>query len=121
MQAETISIEARLLKLQLRWVGHVARMEDHWLPKAVLYDELSSGHRNIRGPKKRYKDCLKKSLRARHVEPHQWFTLVSNREKWHLTINLVVSAFERNRRTVFEVKRRKRKNMNANAARTTVC
>lgn len=114
MQAETISIEALLLKSQLRWVGHVARMEDHRLPKVVLYGELSSGHRNIVGPKKRCKDCLKKSLCACHIDQHQWSTLASNHDKWRHTIDGAVSAFERNRQAVLEEKRRKRKNINAN-------
>ena len=61
-QAKLTSIEAMLLKSQLRWVGHVSRMEDHRLPKIALYGELSSGHRNIGAPKKRYKDTLKRLL-----------------------------------------------------------
>ena len=55
-QAEVLSIEAMLMKSQLRWAGHVSRMEDHRLPKIVLYGELSTGHRDRGAPKKRYKD-----------------------------------------------------------------
>ncbi|XP_078667366.1 uncharacterized protein LOC144909177 [Branchiostoma floridae x Branchiostoma belcheri] len=61
-RAGILGIEAMLLKIQLRWAGHVYRMEDHRLPKIVLYGELSTGQRNRGAPKKRFKDCLKKSL-----------------------------------------------------------
>ena len=59
--ADITSIEAILLKIQLRWAGHVSRMENHRLPKISLYGDLSSGLRNRGAPKKRYKDTLKKS------------------------------------------------------------
>ncbi|KAI8515737.1 hypothetical protein Bbelb_065500 [Branchiostoma belcheri] len=61
-RAGILSIDATLLNIQLRWAGHVSRMEDHRLPKIVLYGELSTGHRNRGAPKKRFKGSLKKSL-----------------------------------------------------------
>ena len=67
-QAEITSIEAILLKSQLRWAGHVSIMDDHRLPKIALYGELSTGHRNRGAPKKRYKNSLKKSLGACHID-----------------------------------------------------
>ncbi|KAJ7423516.1 hypothetical protein WISP_33476 [Willisornis vidua] len=53
------SIEAMLLRMQLRWAGHGSRMEDHRLPKIVLYGELTAGCCKRGALKKRYKDSLK--------------------------------------------------------------
>lgn len=52
LERAEIIIEALLLKSQLCWVGLVARIENHRLPKIILYGELSSGHHNVGGPKK---------------------------------------------------------------------
>jgi len=60
--AMVTSIAAMLLKIQLRWAGHVSRMEDYRLPKVILYGELSTGHRDKGAPQKIYKDTLKRSL-----------------------------------------------------------
>ena len=60
--ANVTSIEAMLLKKQFRWTGHVSRMEDHRLPKVILYGELSTGYRDNGVPRKRYKDTLIRSL-----------------------------------------------------------
>ena len=68
-RADITSIEAMLLKIQLRWAGHVSRMDDHRLPKIILYGELSSGLRNRGAPKKRYKDNLKKVPRCVQHQP----------------------------------------------------
>ena len=52
--AKVTSIQAMLLKTQLRWVGHVSMMKDHRLPKIVLYGELSTGHRDKGAPRRHF-------------------------------------------------------------------
>ncbi|KAJ7417984.1 hypothetical protein WISP_61681 [Willisornis vidua] len=36
-------IKIMLMRMQLCWAGHISRMEDHRLPKIVLYGELTTG------------------------------------------------------------------------------
>jgi hypothetical protein len=62
-RAKLPNIHTMLKSSQLRWAGHVARMEGTRLPKILLYGELSTGKRARDGPKKRYKDSLKISLK----------------------------------------------------------
>ncbi|XP_069742434.1 uncharacterized protein [Narcine bancroftii] len=113
--AEADSIESTLLKIQLRWVGHVSRMEDHRLPKIVLYGELSTSH-HVRGaPKKRYKDCLKKSLGACHIDHRQWADIASNRASWCLTVRRAATSFEEDHRAHLTDKRQRRKNPTPNS------
>ena len=40
---------------RLRWLGHVARTEDHRLPNCVLFSELPAP-RTAHGPRKRWRD-----------------------------------------------------------------
>jgi hypothetical protein len=58
-RAKCKSIEELITMAQLRWVGHLLRMQDNRLPKCVLYSELEHGARSKGGPKKRFKDSLK--------------------------------------------------------------
>ena len=108
-QAEIPSIEAMLLKFQLRWAGHVSRMDDHRLPKIVMYGELSTGHRERGAPKKRFKDCLKKSLTACDIDHKSWSELAADRGAWRHTIHQAANQFEENRRDAAKEKRQKRK------------
>lgn len=108
-QAGITSIEAMLLKNQLRWAGHVSRMEDHRLPKIALYGELASGHRDRGAPKKRYKDTLRKSLKACNINQNEWSTLAQDRGIWRHTITSASSSFESTRRASLEEKRQRRK------------
>ena len=48
--------------------GQVSRLEDHRLPKMVLYGELSTGHRDKGAPKKCHKDCLRMCLNVCHID-----------------------------------------------------
>ncbi|KAK2183215.1 hypothetical protein NP493_320g02064 [Ridgeia piscesae] len=43
------SMEYLMIRMNLRWTGHLMRMSPDKLPKQILYSQLSSGHRK-RGP-----------------------------------------------------------------------
>ena len=64
----------------------------------ALYGELSTGHREIGGPKKRYKDCIKKSLTACHVDPPCWSDMAAGRDAWRHSIFKVVNEFGQERK-----------------------
>ncbi|XP_068672186.1 uncharacterized protein [Montipora foliosa] len=117
-QAEISSIEAMILKYmyQLRWAGHVSRMEDHRLPKIVMFGKLSSGHRERGAPKKRFKNSLKKSLTACNIDHRQWSDLADDRVAWRHTIHQAATQFEVDRKNSLKDKRHRRK---ACAASTT--
>ena len=53
------SIEATLTASQLRWTGHVTRMNNSKLPKVVFFGELINGKRFHSGHRLRYKDVVK--------------------------------------------------------------
>ena len=46
------SIESILLQVQLHWAGHVTRMEDVRMPKAVFFSQLQEGKRDRGAPRK---------------------------------------------------------------------
>ncbi len=78
-KADIPSVEATVTKAQLRWAGHVSRMDGSRLPKAVWYRELSKGKRRVGRPRLRYKNCLKRSLKAARINPKDWETLAAER------------------------------------------
>ena len=63
------SVEEMITTCQLRWTGHVTRMENSRLPKAVFYGELKEGSRKVGAPRLRYKDAFKRHLKSITVEP----------------------------------------------------
>ena len=69
-RASLPSIESIFLQVQLRWAGHVSRMEDVRMPKAVFFSELQVGKRDRGAPRKRYKNQLKRQLAQAEIS-HQ--------------------------------------------------
>ena len=59
-RASLPSIESILLQMHLRWAGHVTRMEDVHMPKAVFFSELQEGKCDRSARRKHYKDQLKR-------------------------------------------------------------
>ena len=114
------SIYTILTQSQLRWAGHVIRMEDHRIPKKLLYGELSHGKRSHGGQKKRYKDTLKVAMKAFGIEPNGLEHLAQDRAKWRVAIKNGAKAYEANRTAVAEQRRRIRKDTAIQVSAATI-
>ena len=79
-------IEASLAGTQLRWCGHVARMETNRIPRIVLYGELQNGKRRRGGQKLRYKDVIKRHLKATDISIENWENIAKDRARWRSAI-----------------------------------
>ena len=62
---------------RLRWSGHVCRMEDDRLPKDILCGQLPSAPRPVSHPKLRYKEVLKRNLKALNINTEKYGKLVT--------------------------------------------
>jgi len=108
-RAQMTSLEAMLIKAQLRWSGHVLRMDDSRLPKCVLYGELSSGKRHPGGQYLRYKDSLKRPLNKCNIGLTDWEEQASYRSVCRGIIHDGINHFEANRAAQAQVRRSTRK------------
>ena len=75
-----------LIEKNLRWLGHVHRMEQDRLPRQLLYSQLCTGKRNQRRPRLRYKDVAKRNLKWRKISVNTWQTTARNRDNWRSVI-----------------------------------
>jgi len=75
-------IETILSQRQLRWLGHTIRMPANRLPRKILYSELAEGSRRAGGPKRRFKDHMKTTLKKCAFNPSNLEVLASNRKSW---------------------------------------
>ena len=96
-KAESQSIEAIILKAQLRWTGHVIRMEDSRLPKQLFYGELSLGRRKRGRPRKRYKDSVKDNITHAGIPPNELEQCAQDRTVWHTLMHKALVSFEEQR------------------------
>ena len=67
---------------RLRWLGHLRRMPDGRLPKDILYSELSAGSRGRGRPLLRFKDVVKRDMKALDIATDNWERLAEDRTKW---------------------------------------
>lgn len=98
-------MESLLMKCQLRWSGHLVRMDSSRLPKSVFYSELSSGKRKPGGQYLRYKDVLKRHLTSCRISCDSWEELATQRREWRNAVKTGINNFERARIEHLDAKR----------------
>nr|VZI49402.1 unnamed protein product [Spirometra erinaceieuropaei] len=104
-----LSIYSMWRQMQLRWSGHLVRMDDERLPKRLFYGDVATGSRRQGGQIRRYKDTLKSSLKRLHINPTNWEELARDRPTWRRTVKTGAAIYEANRIAAAKVKREVRK------------
>nr|VZI27305.1 unnamed protein product [Spirometra erinaceieuropaei] len=104
-----LSIYAILRQIQLRWGGHLVRMDDERLPKRLFYGDVATGFRRQGGQIRRYKDTLKSSLKCLQINPTNWEELALDRPTWRRTVKTGAAIYEANRIAAAKAKREARK------------
>nr|VZI33301.1 unnamed protein product [Spirometra erinaceieuropaei] len=95
--------------MQLRWSGHLVRMDDERLPKRLFYGEVATGSRRQGGQIRRYKDTLKSSLKCLQINPNNREELALDRPTWRRTVKTGAAIYEANRIAAAKAKREARK------------
>ena len=107
------SIECLIIKCQLRWTGHIVRMEDDRIQKMLLYGQMKEGHRDQGRPFKRYKDTLKANLKSCNIDVNSWEATAHDRALWRYQCAQGTKDFEVNRAAAIQAKKERRKQRSA--------
>jgi hypothetical protein len=75
---------------RMRWVGHVARIEEGRGVYRVLVG-MSEGKRPLGRPRRRWKDNFKMDLREIWIGGANWIQLVQDRVQWRAFLNTVMN------------------------------
>ena len=118
-RASLPSIESILLQVQLRWAGHITRMEDVRIPKAVIFNELQEGNRDRGARRQRYKDQLKRQLVRAGISHQSRQQEASDRDSWRSPVRKASCEFEAERHKAAKEKRRRQKERAASQSSST--
>lgn len=111
-KANIDGIECSLMRNQLRWAGHVKRMDDNRIPKQLLFGQLKIGVRSRGRPKFRYSDSLQVSLKNCNLGFRSWEILANSRTAWRSAVYEGVKSYEAHRISSLEQRREARKRTN---------
>ena len=101
------SLQSMIDKAKLRWTGHVIRMKDDRIPKALLYGRPTTGIPK-RGNHNTYLNSVKSTLRECGISCTHLEELASNRLNWRNTVKTGIAKAEADRTERLIEKRRKR-------------
>ena len=84
-----------LLKIRrLRWLGHVVRMQDHRIPKIILFGQLAEGKRPVGRPKLRFADVVKRDMKDLKIPLASWETIARDRPGWKRAVRSGAEAYD---------------------------
>ena len=89
-----LSMQSMLIQKRLRWLGHVHRMECQRLPREILYGELRDGARRVGRPLLRYRDTVKRDLKAANIDIANWELIAGDRIAWRHQVQAGVEEAE---------------------------
>ncbi|BHF71341.1 hypothetical protein SprV_0401439800 [Sparganum proliferum] len=89
-----LSVYAMLRQLQLRWSGHLVRMDDERLPKRLFYGDVATGSCCQGGQIRRYKDTLESSMKRLQINPATWEDLARDRPTDRPTVKRDAAIYE---------------------------
>ena len=104
-QCRTCGIEFYIKRAQLRWFGHLIRMTDDRIPRALFYGQLKTGCRTRGSQRKIYKDVLKSTLKSCSIHLNTWETATTNRPFWHNTCHTGLQDFDQKRLQIIKDRR----------------
>ena len=108
-RAQLPSMFTLLKQRRMRWLGHVARMEDGRIPKDLLYGELVKGVRPRGRPNLRFKDICKRDMKALNISIDTWENMTANLDAWKYTVQVGLNSYEASLRQKSETLRLQRK------------
>jgi len=79
--------------MMMRSLGHVIRMPDNWLPRWLLYGELTVGQRSVGCPTKCFIDHIKANLLKCNIKPSDLEVLASDRDIWRTVCDTGLRSF----------------------------
>jgi len=88
------TVAARLMRNQMRWAGHLVRMEDTRIPKQLFFGELRDGSRPQHKPKKRFRDSVNLNLKRMQVPLKNFEAECADRSKWRNSVYVGAKRLE---------------------------
>ena len=102
------TLQSMIESAQLRWCGHVVRMKNDRIPKALLYGRITDGT-SSRGNHATYLNSIKSTLRACAIPPDDLEKLAAKKTAWRTTYKGGIEKAEKDRIKRMIAKRMKRK------------
>ena len=77
---------------RLRWVGHVARMEEGRSAFKILTDK-PTGKRSLGRPRRRWEDNIRMDLEEIGLNACNWVDSAQDRDYWRALVNAILNLW----------------------------